>query len=117
MPTKPRISLIQEARHITVACLLTSGVTFLLMGFTDPFGKSAKAARDATEVVICTSLASNQQRLQQLREHIREGGIESLTRNERDVYVLQQASHGRLVKALHQIRGECKLSENGGIEQ
>ena len=93
---------------LAVAAVLASGVTFLLVGLIDPFGRSARAARDATEVVICAQLITNQQRLAQLEGHVLEVGVTGLTRNERDVLELQRASHGRLTQALQTINGECK---------
>ncbi len=93
---------------LAIACVLTSGITFLLVGLVDPFGRSGRAAREATEVVVCAQIAANTQRLAQLEEHVRDVGLEGLTRNERDVLVLQRASHGRLKAALETIDGDCK---------
>lgn len=104
----PRFSLMDQARMLAVAAVLASGVTFLLVGLVDPFGRSARAARDATEVVLCAQIASNQQRLGQLELIVQRVGKAGLTRNERDVLELQRASHGRLTKALQAINGECK---------
>lgn len=90
------------------AAAFACGLTFIAVGWFDPFGRSHRAAQQAAEVVLCTQLAGNQQRLAQLEGHVQQVGLAGLTRNERDVLELQRASHGRLLSALHTIDGECK---------
>lgn len=92
---------------VAAAAAFACGLTFLAVGWFDPFGRSHHAAQQAAQVVLCTQLASNQQRLTQLEGHVQQVGLAGLTRNERDVLELQRASHGRLTEALHTINGGC----------
>lgn len=104
----PRFSLLHEARVVAATAAFVCGLTLMVVGWFDPFGRSHRAAQDAAEVVLCTQLEANQQRLTQLEGHVRLVGFDGLTRNERDVLVLQRDSHGRLLAALNEIGGECR---------
>lgn len=95
---------------VAAAAAFTCGLTFLAIGWFDPFGRGHRAAQQAAQVVLCTQLAANQQRLHQLEGHVQQVGLAGLTRNERDVLELQRASHGRLLDALDTIDGDCPVA-------
>lgn len=108
-----RFSWVDQARMALFAALIASGVTFLVTATTDPFGKSDRAAKHAAGVVLCTQLEANTQRLTQLQRTIDHSGFQSLTRNERDVWELTNASRIRLLKAVTKVKATCV---NGGAD-